>query len=49
VLSEADVSFLTHLHCTTISHHVLKYERETGESLPRRGTIHDLGGDMSEG
>jgi Protein of unknown function (DUF1670) len=43
VLSEADVSFLTHVHCNTISRYVLKYERDTGETVPRRGTIHDLG------
>jgi hypothetical protein len=43
VLSEADVSCLTHVHCTTISRYVLKYERETGDTVPRRGTIHDLG------
>jgi Protein of unknown function (DUF1670) len=43
VLSEADVSLLTQLTVNTISHHVMTYERETGESVPRRGTIHDLG------
>ena len=43
VLSEADVSLLTYVRCNTISSHVLKYERETGETVPRRGTIHDLG------
>jgi hypothetical protein len=43
VLSEADVSFLTYVNCNTISRQVLRYERETGETVPRRGTIHDLG------
>jgi Protein of unknown function (DUF1670) len=43
VLSEADVSLLTELTVNTISRHVMTYERDTGESVPRRGTIHDLG------
>jgi Protein of unknown function (DUF1670) len=43
VLSEADVSLLTELTVNTISRHVMTYERETGETVPRRGTIHDLG------
>ena len=43
VLSEADVSFLTYVNHNTISAHVLKYERETGQTVPRRGTIHDMG------
>lgn len=43
VLSEADVSLLTELTVNTISRHVTIYERDTGETVPRRGTIHDLG------
>jgi hypothetical protein len=43
VLSHADVSLLTYLHCNAISAHVRKHEQETGETVPRRGTIHDLG------
>jgi hypothetical protein len=43
VLSQADVSLLTYLHCNAISSHVRRHEQETGESVPRRGTIHDLG------
>jgi Protein of unknown function (DUF1670) len=43
VLSEADVSLLTELSINTISRHVITYERDTGETVPRRGTIHDLG------
>jgi hypothetical protein len=43
VLSQADVSLLTYLHCNAISAHVRKHEQETGESVPRRGTIHDPG------
>jgi hypothetical protein len=43
VLSEADVSLLMELNVHTISHYVKRYERETGETVPRRGTVHDLG------
>lgn len=43
VLSEADVAVILHLGDTTISQVVRDYERETGETVPRRGTIHDIG------
>ena len=43
VLSQADVSLFTHIHSNTVSFHVRKYQQETGESIPSRGTIHDLG------
>jgi hypothetical protein len=43
LLTEADVSLLLHLPINTVSAMVLKHEREAGERIPRRGTIHDLG------
>jgi len=43
VLSQADVSLLTNLHRSTVSQIVLKHQRESGEVVPCRGTIHDLG------
>jgi hypothetical protein len=43
VLSLADVSLLLPIHLSTLSSHVLDHERETGEMVPRRGTIHDMG------
>ena len=43
VLSEADGSLLLHLEATTISRVVLDHDQTTHESVPRRGTIHDLG------
>jgi hypothetical protein len=43
VLSLADVSLLMGLNLNTISRIILAYERETGEMVPRRGTIHDMG------
>jgi hypothetical protein len=43
VLSQADVSLLTNLHRSTISQIVLKHERECGEVVPCRGSIHDMG------
>jgi hypothetical protein len=47
VLSLTDVSLLSYLHCNAISSYVRKHEQETGESVPRRGTIHDLGRSVS--
>jgi hypothetical protein len=43
LLTEADVSLVLHLPINTVSAVVLKHERETGETIPRRGTIHDMG------
>lgn len=43
VLSLADVSLLLNVHVTKISEVIQKYEHETGETVPRRGTVHDLG------
>jgi Protein of unknown function (DUF1670) len=43
LLTEADVSLLLHVPINTISAVVLKHEREQGETVPRRGTVHDLG------
>jgi hypothetical protein len=43
VLGHADVSLLLHMSISRLSSYVLKHERETGELIPRRGTIHDMG------
>ena len=43
VLGHADVSLLLNMHISKISTCVLSYERETGQLIPRRGTIHDMG------
>lgn len=43
VLGHADVSLLLNMHISRISTCVLSYERETGQLVPRRGTIHDMG------
>jgi len=43
LLTEVDVSLLLHLPINKISDIVLKYERESGQTIPRRGTIHDIG------
>jgi len=32
---------------TTVTKHTLKYEKEHDTTLPRRGTIHDMGRSMS--
>jgi hypothetical protein len=43
LLTEADVSLLLHLPINTVSAVVLRHEREAGQTIPRRGTIHDMG------
>jgi hypothetical protein len=43
VLGHADVSLLLNMSISRLSAYVKGYERETGELLPRRGTIHDMG------
>jgi hypothetical protein len=47
VLSYADVALLVHWNATTVADIVRSHERATGEVLPRRGTIHDLGRSVS--
>jgi hypothetical protein len=43
VLGLHDASLLTNLSINTISRIVTTHERQTGETIPRRGTIHDMG------
>jgi hypothetical protein len=43
VLSQPDVALLLHVSPSTISDAVLAHERRTGATVPRRGTIHDMG------
>ena len=43
VLSLADVSLLLYVHMSTISDDIVNYERQTGQTIPRRGTVHDIG------
>jgi hypothetical protein len=43
VLGHADVSLLLNMSISRLSAYVKGYECETGELLPRRGTIHDMG------
>ena len=47
VLSYPDVSLLLHVQTSTISREVLDHERQTKETIPRRGTIHDMGRSIS--
>ena len=43
VLTHADVGAVLRLAPGTISRYVREYEKETGEIVPRRGNIHDMG------
>jgi hypothetical protein len=47
VLTEAEVGLLLHLDERAISEEVTTYEKDTSQSIPRRGTIHDLGRSVS--
>jgi len=47
VLSYPDVSLLLHVQTSTISREVLAHERQSKETIPRRGTIHDMGRSIS--
>jgi hypothetical protein len=43
VLGHADVSLLLNMSISRLSAYVIAHERGTGELIPRRGTIHDMG------
>jgi Protein of unknown function (DUF1670) len=43
ILSEADVALLLHVADSRVSEAVVAHERASGETVPRRGTIHDMG------
>jgi len=43
VLTHADVGAILRLSSGTISRYVREYEKETGEIVPRRCNIHDMG------
>jgi len=47
VLSEADVALLLHVNDATVSADIRNHEDATLETVPRRGTIHDLGRSVS--
>jgi DNA-binding CsgD family transcriptional regulator len=43
VLSCADVASIINLSPSTVAGHIREYEKDTGKTVPRRGTIHDMG------
>jgi hypothetical protein len=43
VLGHADVSLLLNMSISGLSAYVISHDRATGELIPRRGTIHDMG------
>ena len=46
-LSETDISLITMCCMTTVAKQTLNYEKEHSITLPRRGTIHDMGRSVS--
>ncbi len=47
VLAESDLSLILNVSLSTVSKHIINYEKQFNVSLPRRGTIHDLGRSLS--
>jgi hypothetical protein len=47
VLAESDISLIMHMTCMTVSKRTTAYEKTYQLTLPRRGTIHDLGRSLS--
>ena len=47
VLSEFDTSAILKISPSNISKYILQYEKETGNIVPRRGTVHDMGRSVS--
>jgi hypothetical protein len=43
VLSLADVSLMLHVSFSNVSKEIMAYEHNGGATVPRRGTIHDMG------
>lgn len=46
-LSEVDVALITLSNLRTVTQHTLAYERDHDTTLPRRGTVHDMGCSVS--
>lgn len=46
-LSETDISLITMSSMATVTKHTLDYEKKCNTTLPRRGTIHDMGRSIS--
>jgi hypothetical protein len=47
VLAESDISLIMHITGNTVSKRTTAYEKKHNVTLPRRGTIHDLGRSLS--
>jgi hypothetical protein len=47
VLTEAEVGLLLHMGEREVSEEVTTWEKATSQSIPRRGTLHDLGRSVS--
>jgi len=47
LLGHADVSLLLNMSMSRLSAYVIGHERQTGELVPRRGTIHDRGSSVT--
>ena len=44
ILAEVDVAVIMHISHDSISNYFIDYQKETGNFLPSRGIVHDIGG-----
>jgi len=47
ILAEVDVAIMMHINTFKVSKYFVEYQKETGEMLPSRGVIHDVGGTVT--
>jgi hypothetical protein len=47
ILAEVDIAAMMHMSLKNVSKYFVEYEKETGELLPSRGVVHDVGGTVT--
>jgi hypothetical protein len=47
ILAEVDIAAIMHINAFNVSKFFVEYQKETGEQLPSRGVVHDVGGTVT--
>jgi len=47
ILAEVDIATMMHMSVANVSNYFVEYQKETGEFLPSRGVVHDVGGTVT--
>lgn len=47
ILAEVDIAAIMHINAFNVSKYFVEYQKETGEQLPSRGVVHDVGGTVT--